>query len=786
VPSATVHESRVIGRVSSGGRIWGNSPKPKPERLPTSVTCEQISIPTSHFLCATQRPSALCCEANNNMANVKVGMSKKMLTLVFGYTACGLASLLTIPTRTLAASLDAVVITATRIAEPVDQIPAAISVVSGEELMYRGATDMATALSLVPGVEAPAGGDAGPSSAVPSFWGLHEFDAFLLVVDDVPWGGAFNPAITTLDFTDIERVEVLKGAAPVMYGATSFVGVVHAIHYPAGEAANEIDLAYGSYGSVHASASSVLPQVGSYRQSVAIDAQNLGFADTREVVANEGFLYRGALDLGSGTLRIDADLTFVRDIPPSPVLRSGASLSVLTPINANFNPADARIDENKYHLAVGYSQPTTWGSWDTLVSYAYSAITDVRAFLHPDFSGTADTQSQNRHIDDAYFDSHLTHTLFGETKLIVGADLLYGLGRQTTMNGNDAYTVPLDGTVLPPPAASIAVNEIGRLDDRRLFAGQYVQSDWKPDDRWDAIAGIRLNEAYEHKNSSDLTRSPPELSSELVSKTIIRPTETIGVSYRLWAAGKDETLVYADYRNAFKPAAIDFGPDYTPELLSPETAKSYEVGLKGAAVAGRLTYQTELFWLDFKNLVVATSSAALANAAAERLKGIEAEVRFEVTPQLALVANASYHGARFRQYLFFDGVSIVDIAGRQLPLSPHVLASAGILYTPQHGFSATAVARYMGRRFLDEENTAPVGAYATLDANIGYAWGPYRLTLEGTNLTNQRPPVTSSEFGSQSFYLLPARMLWLRVGYALSPGCRGTWCSYRDDISNEL
>jgi len=97
--------------------------------------------------------------------------------------------------------------------------------------------------------------------------------------------------------------------------------------------------------------------------------------------------------------------------------------------------------------------------------------------------------------------------------------------------------------------------------------------------------------------------------------------------------------------------------------------------------------------------------------------------------------------------------------------SPHVLAALGLLYTPNRGFSATAVARYVGRRFLDEENTAPVGGYTTLDANLGYRFGRYQLVLEGSNLTNQRPPVTSSEFGSQSFYLLPARMLWIRLNY---------------------
>ena len=87
--------------------------------------------------------------------------------------------------QTPATRLSAVVVTATRNPEFLDQIPADLSVVSGPELSGRDARDMASALALVPGVEAPAGGDAGPSSAVPSFWGLHEFDAFLLVVAGV-------------------------------------------------------------------------------------------------------------------------------------------------------------------------------------------------------------------------------------------------------------------------------------------------------------------------------------------------------------------------------------------------------------------------------------------------------------------------------------------------------------------------------------------------------------------------------------------------------------------------
>ena len=664
-------------------------------------------------------------------------------------------------------------VTATRIPEPLDQIPATLSVVSGDELRARDARDMASALSLVSGVEGPAGGDAGPSSAVPAFWGLHEFDAFLLVMDEVPWGGAFNPAIPSLNLNDVQRIEVLKGAAPVMYGATSFVGVVHVLHYPAGQASNTADVAFGSYGSVRGSAAFALPEWNDYRHSFAADAEHLGFADDREKVSDGRLLYRGALKLGTGQLRIDANVSIVRDVPPSPVIREGAALTTRTPINANFNPADAAIDEDRYQLALGYTLPTAWGDWDTLFSFSRSHVDDIRAFLDPELTGAADTQNQNRLILDHYFDTHLA-THVGSATLLFGADLLYGYGKQSTLNGNGAYTVPLDGSVVPPPTTQLPVNEYGYVSDKRLFAGQYVQLDWKPAPAWDLTAGVRLNETSESKSSSDLTLPPStpteQYDAQDASRDVVRATGTLGVSYRLWAEGEDRTVLYADYRNAYKPAALDFGPDYQPGVLLPETARMYEAGLRGGAVDGRLSYQAEIFRLDFDNLVVPTESGFLTNAGSERLKGAELELRFGITDDLTLAANYAYHDARFTQYLLFDGDAnaYVDVAGQQLPLSPRHLASAGILYTPRQSLNSTVVVTYVGRRFLDEQNVAPVGGYTRLDATLGYAFGHYQLSLEGTNLTDQRPPVSASEFGSESFYLLNARSLWVRLAYRKS------------------
>lgn len=669
--------------------------------------------------------------------------------------------------------LHEITITATRSPEPIDQIPAPVSTVSGEELRQRDALDLASSLSLVPGVEAPGGGDAGPSSAVPSFWGLHEFDAFLLLVDGIPWGGAFNPAITSLEMNNVERIEVVKGAAPVTYGATSFVGVVNVLHYAAGEAANEANIGAGSYGSARGSTALALSPLGNYRHSLAVSGESLGFADRREAVADGKLLYRGALKLGEDQLRVDASLSVVRDVPPSPVIREGKGLTIRTPINANFNPADAAIDEAKYQLVLGYSRHIEWGVWETLVSFTHSHVSDVRAFLHPDLSGAADTQDQSRAIDDDYLDTHLTAEL-GNATLLAGADLLYGYGRQSTLNGNSAYTVPLDGSVLPPSTAAFPANEVGSLADSRLFAGEYGQVDWKPGERWDFTAGARLNEMHEHKISSDLSLPPyspiEQHDAGDGSRDAVRMTETMGVSYRAWSQGRDEIVLYGDYRGAFKPAALDFGPDFQPAVLHPETATSYEAGVKAAALDGRIAYQAELFRMDFHNLVVPTESGALTNAAASQLKGAELEARYGVSHDVSIAANYAYHTAHFTRYFFFDqdAGSYADVAGRDLPLSPHHLASAGILYTPSQGFAWTVVAAYVGRRFLDEQNLAPTGGYVKLDATLGYRLGGYRISIEGTNLTNKRPPVTASEFGSESFYLLNARTLWLRLAYRKS------------------
>src|SRR5262245_11356274 len=117
------------------------------------------------------------------------------------------------PAQQLPVIHERVPVIATRLPEYPHDVPTAVETFNGDDLRNRGYHDLRTALTFAIGVEVAPGGDGGPASAVPDFWGLKELDAFLLVVDGMPWGGSFNPALTTLDLNDLERIEVVRGPA---------------------------------------------------------------------------------------------------------------------------------------------------------------------------------------------------------------------------------------------------------------------------------------------------------------------------------------------------------------------------------------------------------------------------------------------------------------------------------------------------------------------------------------------------------------------------------------------
>jgi iron complex outermembrane receptor protein len=250
-------------------------------------------------------------------------------------------------------------------------------------------------------------------------------------------------------------------------------------------------------------------------------------------------------------------------------------------------------------------------------------------------------------------------------------------------------------------------------------------------------------------------------------RTITRASGVVGVNWLAWSEGDKGLWLFADYRDAFKPAALDFGPEAEADVLNPETAKSWEAGLKSRC--GRLEWELTGFQMDFENLVISTTTVdglpQLINAGSQRFKGAELEARFTLAQDLIAQGTYAWHDSKFRDFVQeFDGVP-TQLAGNRLEMVARNLGSLGLIYAPAQGFSGFVLANYVGERFLNKRNTALAPSYTAWSAGLGYRYESWEARLTGENLGDTRPPVAESELGDAQYYRLPARSLRLSLGF---------------------
>lgn len=650
--------------------------------------------------------------------------------------------------------IPAIEVVATRVPAAPHDVPASIEVIRGDDLRARGARSLRDVLSLAAGVSIAPGSDGGPASSVPEFWGLREFDAFLLVVDGVPWGGALNPALATLNLQDIERVEVLRGPAPVTYGATSFVGVIHVVHKAGAEKSRSFAASGGSFGSAAASADLGF-LLGSWQSRVSADFDKQGYRDDRTSFTRGHALWRVAKGDEARKTWFNLDVNVLRQDPASPHPREGTSLSTAVAVDANYNPANARMNEDRFALSAGFDRPAMkGGTWGTTISVTHSAQKMFRGFL-TDISNNANNASgflENIDVNDAYADTHLIWPEKSHMRFMLGADALFAGGEAKGATFN--YTVPLNASTATSVAEPTTLDK--DAEDQRLFLGAYASTDWHPVSRFTVNAGLRFNSTSERHGEANPNTTHTKLSG------------SIGAMFGLWERGVDHVRAFVNYRGTFKPAAFDFSLAENEDVLDPETSTSYEGGLKFRMMDGRFDIEASAFNMDFKNLVIATivnNVPALANAGTTRFKGVELAADLRLAHAMYARATFSAHDGKFVDYMQeFDGVA-TQLGGKRFEMSAKQLWSAGVSLAPERGFIASANVNYVGDRYLDKRNTALAAGFATFDAGVGFRTGRAEFRIDGRNLGDKRDAVSESEFGDAQYYLMPARSV--RVGVVM-------------------
>ena len=666
-----------------------------------------------------------------------------------------------------ASRIDTVQITATRFGEPVQEVPVSMTVITHEELVARGANDLRTALALMAGTGVAPGGDSGPAGAVPGLLGLREADDFLLLVDDVPAGGAFTPPFETVSLNNVERIEVLRGSAPVYFGTTAFAGTINIVHYRAGSAAPDLMLSVGSRGSASMSGAQVLSS-GAVRQSLAAELSHDQFSDRRAGYNRAQANYRLATAVLDGEFRFDLNLQSLRQRPgsPTPVGDDGRLIDTV-PADFNQNPGDAHLNTQRGQLVLGYDVLLPIGRWGSTLSYTHTRIENVQGFLldgglDQPAGDNAQGARQSRGLHDLFFDTHVTTRPAAWLDLTYGLNELYGRARQAS--DSFTYRVSPDGS-RPETLEDGTPTDTEGLSDRRSFLGVYAQSRARLSDDVSLLAGLRLN------HTAETRRTTEDGASALVqTQRTTRLNGSLGALWEVWrdkSGDLDDVSLYGNLGDTFQPPQLDFGPDAGADpLLRPETQRSLSFGIKADGDDGRFDIDLGTFFVDFANQAVTgqvDGTPVLQSGGTERYQGFEIEASFRPAPAWTLSANFSDGTARYRAYTTVVGDTLTALDGRFLPLTPRLRTGAALVYAPGRGLGFSLTANYSGPRYLDAPNQDRAPGFTTVDASLAWRFDRVTLSLTGTNLTNRRDPVLPSELGEGQVYRMPARQVFASI-----------------------
>lgn len=172
-------------------------------------------------------------------------------------------------------TLDPMVITATRTEKRDVDVPASTTILSNQDLKNTGAQNLQVALGRVPGLVyktfAPGGGAMGTMANEIAIRGVS--NGTLVMLNGTPMNLRGKYYLDAIPVENVERVEIVKGSAGVLYGSEAMGGVINIITKK--EFTNSVSVGYGNYGQQKYSAS-----VGTDKVNVGYNLEKWGNVDT--------------------------------------------------------------------------------------------------------------------------------------------------------------------------------------------------------------------------------------------------------------------------------------------------------------------------------------------------------------------------------------------------------------------------------------------------------------------------------------------------------------------------
>lgn len=691
------------------------------------------------------------------------------------------------------ASSTEIVVTAQRRSERLQDVPIAVTAVSGAKMEAAHISTLEQIAIVTPGLTMtntvgtvqPYIRGVGTQNSAPG-----EESSISTYIDGVYIGAI---AGTTLSLPDVERIEVLKGPQGTLFGRNATGGLIQIItRTPTSTPQFNLTVEGASYGTISARGYAAGPLSDTLAASITVgynhqaDGWGHNFTTNREVNLTRDFVARSKFvwspeDSTTVTLSGDyqnarSDLGQQRRILPGQIPLTG------------YADRGGRYDTQSQVTALGVFRQMG-GSMIVHHDFGGISLDSTTAYRHYRFITPTDNDGGPIRVLDTN-PASITNTFqqelllrgdFGNLTATSGLFYYYGTARYNP-NQNRSGTNP--------------------ATNRDLFSRQRTNS-----------GSAFLDLSYHFNESTTLTvggrytidrksflggfQAVPEYVGPAIAppvagtKTFRKPTGRAVLDHKF----NRDLMVYASVSRGFKAGGFNLNSPPNPPVES-ETLTAYEVGLKSQWFDRRLRINISAFDYKYSNVqlqsLLSPGVTTLLNAAVARVKGIDGDIGLTIPAgdgNFSIDANGAYAHNRYSRFpgapFFYPspvacnapgtsnpgvttgpltgGLTLCsgDASGNRLIKTPTFSGSLTLGYDVGLGTGRLAMgltASYSSSVYFTPDNVFKQPGYTLLNATVSYQIGAYRIYAFGTNITNKRylNQLSASAFGPFVSYGAPS------------------------------
>lgn len=611
-------------------------------------------------------------------------------------------------------------------------VPQTVNAVPVEVMRDQNATSLQDALQNVPGLSFSVGDAQRDQVTIRGFTAIN--DQFV--------DGVRDDALYFRDLSNIERVEVLKGPASVLYGRGSAGGMVNRVtKKPRPDPVNEFGVTVGAHNKKR-----VEFDTGYANADASLMVRMAGAAEDSGGFRDQSFLKRQALAPAltykpNARTSLTAQLDYLNDKRLSDQGVPGyQGRPVNVPLRTYFGAANgrerafvqSRVKSAALTLEHDFDEALSLRSvlrgYDYQLDRNYTTIGKITAGADPQVS-IAQTK-RLRDEQGAFWQNELSQQVqLGGVK----HSLLYGLelGRQRKsewlVSRANAATYSLFNPVLVDLPVMPADLKPRIHNFRRVgVAALYLQDLMTLSPQWKVLAGLRYERLSQLRD--DLSAADKDLQRV---DTPLSPR--VGLVYQ----PSERLSAYVSWSRSFQPLTDSYVFFGNSDQLKPTQTQNREIGIK-YELGSRASFGAALFEMSQNNIQVADPDRVgfALNVGRQRTRGLELSLGGELVRGWDVMAG----------YAYMDGVIVrstqrtsanTPFEGNTPALTPRHTFNLWLKHQLGKGFWVAAGGRAESVRYASADNLVRLPGYGVMNLAAGYESARFEITASLKNALNR-------------------------------------------------